>query len=126
MQVLPNNILEAVARDQITNVQLEAAELLEGLFPARSKEGKHIGGMKQQTHLHPPELKSPPFGIHELYPYPQTLRPSPRTHKKGHVFEDAERRPLEWPHNHSWGRTLLGSVPSYALALSCQELSDQQ
>lgn len=46
--------------------------------------------MKQQTHLHPPELKSPPFGIHELYPYPQTLCPSPHTHtKKSHAFEDA-------------------------------------
>lgn len=61
-----------------------------GLFLARSKEGKHIRGMKQQTHLHPPERKSPPFGIHELYSYPQTLRPSPCTHKNRDMFfEDA-------------------------------------
>lgn len=45
--------------------------------------------MKQQTHLHPPKQKSPPFGMYELYSYPQTLHPSPCTHKKGHVFEDA-------------------------------------
>lgn len=56
---------------------------LEGLFPGMRKEEKHVGGMKQQqAHLHPPGLKSPPSGIHKLYPYPQAIRPSPPRKKK--------------------------------------------
>lgn len=37
---------------------------------------------QQQVHLHPPGLKSPPSGIHKLYPYPQAILPSP-PRKKG-------------------------------------------
>lgn len=41
---------------------------------------------QQQAHLHPLGLKSPPSGIHELYPYPQAIRPSPPRKKKKGLF----------------------------------------
>lgn len=51
------------------------------------REEKHVGGMKQQqAHLHPPGLKSPPSGIHELYPYPQSIHPQPPRAKKKGLF----------------------------------------
>lgn len=81
------------------------------------KEEKHVGGMKQQqAHLHPLGLKSPPSGIHELYPYPQAIRPSPPRQKKRPVFEDACRGGLCSGHRITVGVTGLDtSVRCYAL-----------
>lgn len=81
------------------------------------KEEKHVEGMKKQVHLHPPGLKSPPSGIHKLYPYPQAIRPSPRAQKKGRVFEDASRGGLCRGHRITAEVTGLDtSVRCYALA----------
>lgn len=85
-------------------LQNSAGTFLKGLFLARSKEEKHIRGMKQQTHLHPPERKSPPFGIHELYSYPQTLRPSPCTQKRAMFLKMLVA--LQWPQNYSQGQSV--------------------
>lgn len=86
--------------------QLEATKLCwdvsQEVIPGQKQREKHFRGMKQQTHLHPPEQKSPPFGIHELYSYPQTLRPSPGTQKRAMYLKMLVA--LQWPQSYSQGQ----------------------